>query len=76
MRRRNVTVSIVAPDHSRLIIAARRLPDSWFGPITDDSLARFANANPEWGYMVSGAQRLHTFRSGGSLFYEGIVDRW
>jgi hypothetical protein len=77
MRKRiPVTATIMVPDHARLIIAARRLPDTWHGPITNDSLRRFSEAYPGWNYMVAGSQRRHTFRAGGTIFTEGVADKW
>lgn len=76
MRRWPVTATIMVADHSRLIIAARRLPSDWYGPISDDAIAAYAKTMPGWDYMVAGAQSRHRFRAGGTILHEGAADRW
>jgi hypothetical protein len=76
MRKRfAVNVTVMVPDHARLIIGARRLPTDWRGPISQEGLAVFAD-HYGWEYLAAGTQERHRFRPGGTIMYEATLDAW
>ena len=72
-----VRVTLPAPRASRLIVAARTVPESWRPSPTTSAFADWCEAAaPGWEFVMMGHLEWSRWRPGAELCHGYVVDKW